>query len=137
MWAREFRGRAELRPSAHRLGLTQWTLSNLATGARRLQMDTLVSLLVHGRTTLPELHSFRPVELEPARPPRQSAARVDTHRLQEAVVAELALPVRLRRTIQKLARDLGVHTVTLRRHCRGTDQLIRDRRDEVQRRLAA
>jgi hypothetical protein len=109
----------------------------VAKGAQRLQMDTLVSLLVHGRTTLPELHSFRPVELEPARPPRQSAALVDTHRLQEAVVAELALPVRLRRTIQKLARDLGVHTVTLRRHCRGTDQLIRDRRDEVQRRLAA
>jgi hypothetical protein len=45
--------------------------------------------------------------------------------------------VRRRRTIQKLARDLGVHTVTLRRHCRGTDQLIRDRRDEEQCRLAA
>jgi ribosomal protein S27E len=136
-WAREFRGRATLRSSGDRLGLTLWTFSNLARGAQRLQMETLVSLLVHGRTTLSELHHFRPVEVEPARTPSRSPALVDTDRLREAVVAELALPVRMRRTIVTLARDLGVHPVTLRRRCGETDRLVSERRDEVRRRLAA
>ena len=136
-WTREFRGSTTLLSSARRLGLTLWTVSNVAKGAQRLQMDTLVSLLVHGRTTLTELHGFRPVDVEPKATPRQSAPLVDTDRLRKAVSAELELPLRRRRTIAQLAQNLGVHTVTLRRHCRETDRLVSDRRDEVRRRLTA
>lgn len=134
MWVRDFRGSAGLRSTARRLGLTRWTLSNLAAGRRRLQMETLASLLTQGATTMTGLHSFEEVEVPAARVARPGTALVDTDRLDNVVRAELALTVAARRTVAELARDLGVHHVTLRRHCRETDVLIRERRDEVQRR---
>jgi ribosomal protein S27E len=135
-WARTYRGNAALRSTGRRLGLTQWTLSNIAAGTRRLQMDTLVSLITQSPTKMNELHSFPPVEVAAGRTTRHGPARVDTDRLSRLVCAELALPVGARRTVAQLAGDLGVHHVTLRRHCRDTDRLIHERREAVQRRRA-
>lgn len=137
MWAREFRGQSPLGVTARRLGLTQWTLSNVTTGARRLQMDTLVSILTRCPTTMSELHTFGAVDVVTRPKPRRGKTHVDTRRLIRLVRAELALPVSARRTIVELARDLGVQPVTLRRHCPDTDRLISDRRDEVRLRRAA
>jgi hypothetical protein len=137
MWAREFRGDSALGITARRLGLTQWTLSNITAGARRLRMDTLISILTQCPTTMSELHTFCAVDVVARHKARRGPARVDTRRLNRLVRAELALPVVACRTIAELARDLGVHHVTLRRHCPETNRLISERRDQVQLRRAA
>jgi hypothetical protein len=126
-WVRHYQGHAATNATANHLGLSTWTLANVASGRYRLQMSTLVALLIRAPTDLREMHDWDPVELPESPQPRIRGAYVDVTALEREVEAELGLAPHVRRSIRELAQDLGVNAFTLRRRVSATDRLVDER----------
>jgi hypothetical protein len=73
------------------------------------------------------MHLSDPVELSESPPPTIRGAYVDVGALRRSVEAELGLAPPACRSIRELAQDLGVNSLTLRRHVEETDRLVAER----------